>query len=154
VERAGNGAKNRGSITAFYTVLTEGDDQQDPIADAARAILDGHIVLSRRIAESGQYPAIDVEASVSRVMQEIIPPEHSELARRFRQTLSIYQQHRDLISIGAYQKGTDPRIDTAMDLWPAMQKFLVQPIDQRVGHAEALNALRQLFASAPPAPRT
>jgi flagellum-specific ATP synthase len=154
VERAGNGAKGKGSITAFYTVLTEGDDQQDPIADAARAILDGHIVLSRRIAESGQYPAIDVEASVSRVMQEIIPPEHSELARRFRQTLSIYQQHRDLISIGAYQKGTDPRIDTAMDLWPAMQKFLVQPIDQRVGHAEALNALRQLFASAPPAPRT
>jgi flagellum-specific ATP synthase len=154
VERAGNGAKGKGSITAFYTVLTEGDDQQDPIADAARAILDGHIVLSRRIAESGQYPAIDVEASVSRVMQEIIPAEHSELARRFRQTLSIYQQHRDLISIGAYQKGTDPRIDTAMELWPAMQKFLVQPIDQRVGHADALNALRQLFASAPPAPRT
>jgi flagellum-specific ATP synthase len=151
VERAGNGAQGKGSITAFYTVLTEGDDQQDPIADAARAILDGHVVLSRRIAEAGQYPAIDVEASVSRVMQEIIPSEHAELARRFRQTLSIYQQHRDLISIGAYQKGTDPRIDAAMELWPAMQKFLMQPIDQRVGHGDAVNALRQLFASAPQA---
>jgi flagellum-specific ATP synthase len=151
VERAGNGATGKGSITAFYTVLTEGDDQQDPIADAARAILDGHIVLSRRIAESGQYPAIDVEASVSRVMQEIIPPEHAELARRFRQTLSIYQQNRDLISIGAYQRGSDPRIDSAIELWPAMQKFLMQPIPQRVGHADAVKELRQLFASVPPA---
>jgi flagellum-specific ATP synthase len=152
VERAGNGATGKGSITAFYTVLTEGDDQQDPIADAARAILDGHVVLSRRIAEAGQYPAVDVEASVSRVMQEIIPPEHAELARRFRQTLSTYQQHRDLINIGAYQKGSDPRIDTAIELWPAMQKFLLQPIEQRVGHAEAVNALRQLFAKVPAAP--
>jgi flagellum-specific ATP synthase len=148
VERAGNGDKGRGSITAFYTVLTEGDDQQDPIADAARAILDGHVVLSRRIAEAGQYPAVDIEASVSRVMQEIITPEHAELARRFRQTLSIYQQHRDLISIGAYQKGSDPRVDVAIELWPAMQKFLMQPIEQRVNHAEALAALRQMFAVA------
>ena len=143
----------RGSITAFYTVLTEGDDQQDPIADAARAILDGHVVLSRRIAEAGQYPAIDVEASVSRVMHEIVPPEHAELARRFRQTLSIYQQHRDLISIGAYQKGSDPRIDAAIELWPAMQKFLMQPIEQRVGHADAVQALRQLFAGAATSPK-
>jgi flagellum-specific ATP synthase len=149
VERAGNGDLDKGSITAFYTVLTEGDDQQDPIADAARAILDGHIVLSRRIAEAGQYPAVDVEASVSRVMQEIIPPEHAELARRFRQTLSTYQQHRDLINIGAYQKGSDPRIDQAIELWPAMQKFLTQQIHERVGHADAVNALRQLFAGAP-----
>ena len=145
VERAGNGSKGKGSITAFYTVLTEGDDQQDPIADSARAILDGHVVLSRRIAEAGQYPAVDIEASVSRVMHEIIPGEHAELARRFRQTLSIYQQHRDLINIGAYQKGSDPRIDAAIELWPAMQKFLMQPIEQRVSHAEAVNALRQLF---------
>jgi len=148
VERAGNGDSGKGSITAFYTVLTEGDDQQDPIADAARAILDGHIVLSRRIAEAGQYPAVDVEASVSRVMQEIISPEHAELARRFRQTLSTYQQHRDLINIGAYQKGSDPRIDQAIELWPAMQKFLAQQIHERVGHADAVNALRQLFAGA------
>jgi len=148
VERAGN-ATGRGSITAFYTVLTEGDDNQDPIADAARAILDGHVVLSRRIAEAGQYPAIDVEASVSRVMQEIIPSEHAELVRRFRQTLSIYQQHRDLINIGAYQKGSDARIDAAIELWPAIQKFLMQPIEQRVSHAEAVQALRQLFATPP-----
>ena len=114
VERAGNGATDGGSITAFYTVLTEGDDPQDPIADAARAILDGHIVLSRRIAEAGQYPAIDVEASVSRVMQDIMPPEHLDLARRFRHTLSTYQQNRDLINIGAYQRGSDPRVDAAI----------------------------------------
>jgi len=107
--------------------------------------------LSRRIAEAGQYPAIDVEASVSRVMQEIVTPEHAELARRFRQNLSIYQQHRDLISIGAYQKGSDPRVDAAIELWPAMQKFLVQPIEERVGQRDAVQALAQLFASAPSA---
>jgi flagellum-specific ATP synthase len=148
VERAGNGDSGKGSITAFYTVLTEGDDQQDPIADAARAILDGHIVLSRRIAEAGHYPAVDVEASISRVMHEIIPPEHAELARRFRQTLGIYQQNRDLINIGAYHKGSDPRIDQAIELWPAMQKFLMQQISERVGHGDGVNALRQLFATA------
>jgi flagellum-specific ATP synthase len=153
VERAGNGATGRGSITAFYTVLTEGDDQQDPIADSARAILDGHVVLSRRIAEAGQYPAVDIEASVSRVMHEIIPDEHAELARRFRQTLSIYQQHRDLINIGAYQRGSDARIDQAIELWPAMQKFLMQPIEQRVGHVEAVNALRQMFANVAAGPK-
>ena len=153
VERAGNGATGRGSITAFYTVLTEGDDPQDPIADAARAILDGHVVLSRRIAEGGQYPAIDVEASVSRVMNEIVTPEHAELARRFRQNLAIYQQHRDLISIGAYQRGSDPRIDAAIELWPAMQKFLVQPIDERVSHRDAVQSLGQLFSATPGARR-
>ena len=83
-------------------------------------------------------------------MQEIIPQEHADLARRFRQTLSTYQQNRDLISIGAYQRGSDPRIDQAIDLWPAMQKFLTQQIHERVGHADAVNQLRQLFASAPP----
>jgi flagellum-specific ATP synthase len=149
VERAGNGSKGQGSITAFYTVLTEGDDQQDPIADSARAILDGHVVLSRRIAEAGQYPAVDIEASVSRVMHEIIPHDHAELARRFRQTLGVYQQNRDLINIGAYQKGSDPRIDQAIELWPAMQKFLTQQIHERVSHAEAVNALRALFPNTP-----
>jgi flagellum-specific ATP synthase len=148
VERAGNGATDRGSITAFYTVLTEGDDPQDPIADAARAILDGHIVLSRRIAEAGQYPAIDVEASVSRVMQDIIPMEHLELARRFRHMLATYQQHRDLINIGAYQRGSDPRVDAAIAMWPKMQKFMQQGIKDRVGHAESLAMLKQLFTEA------
>jgi flagellum-specific ATP synthase len=143
VERAGNGASGSGSITAFYTVLTEGDDPQDPIADAARAILDGHIVLSRRIAESGHYPAIDIEASVSRVMQEIVPHEHSEVARRFRQTLSTYQQHRDLISVGAYQRGSDARVDAAIAQWPRMQRFLAQDIRERVDFAHSVRSLRE-----------
>jgi flagellum-specific ATP synthase len=141
VERAGNGVEGGGSITAFYTVLTEGDDNNDPIADAARAILDGHIVLSRRIAESGQYPAIDVEASVSRAMHEISPRPQIDLARRFRQTLSTYEHHRDLIAIGAYQRGSDPRVDAAIALWPRIQKFLQQDMHERVSFAESIEAL-------------
>ena len=143
VERAGNGAEGAGSITAFYTVLTEGDDHNDPIADAARAILDGHVVLSRRIAESGQYPAIDIEASVSRAMHEIASPEHFARARQFRQILSQYQQHRDLIAIGAYQKGNDPRVDQAIDLWPRMQRFLQQDMRERVDLEASLAALQE-----------
>ena len=143
VERAGNGAEGAGSITAFYTVLTEGDDHNDPIADAARAILDGHVVLSRRIAESGQYPAIDIEASVSRAMHEIASPEHFARARQFRQILSQYQQHRDLIAIGAYQKGNDPRVDQAIDLWPRMQRFLQQDMRERVDLKASLAALQE-----------
>jgi flagellum-specific ATP synthase len=156
VERAGNGVEGGGSITAFYTVLTEGDDQNDPIADAARAILDGHIVLSRRIAESGQYPAIDVEASVSRVMQEIASREQIELARRLRQTLSTYEHHRDLIAIGAYQRGSDPRVDAAIALWPRIQKFLQQDMHEQVRFAESIAALRAVLeqGAARPAPET
>ncbi len=145
VERAGNGAKGKGSITAFYTVLTEGDDQQDPIADASRAILDGHIVLSRRIAESGHYPAIDVEASISRVMHEITPPAHREAARQFRQLLSAYQQNRDLISIGAYQRGSDPRVDAALALWPNMQQFLQQDLNDKVDYQTSVVGLEALL---------
>ena len=148
VERAGNGSSGSGSITAFYTVLTEGDDQQDPIADAARAILDGHVVLSRRIAESGHYPAIDVEASISRVMHEIVPHEHTQLARRFKQALSTWQQNRDLIAIGAYQKGADPRIDAAIAAWPAMQKFLQQDVQERVAYDASIAALAQMMGEA------
>jgi flagellum-specific ATP synthase len=155
VERAGNGVEGGGSITAFYTVLTEGDDNQDPIADAARAILDGHIVLSRRIAESGQYPAIDVEASVSRVMHEIVDRKQLELARQFRQTLSTYQHNRDLIAIGAYQRGTDPRVDAAIALWPRMQKFLAQDIHENVGLQASVASLADVLKplnAPPPAP--
>jgi flagellum-specific ATP synthase len=147
VERAGNGASGSGSITAFYTVLTEGDDQQDPIADSARAILDGHFVLSRKIAEAGHYPAIDIEASISRVMHEIVPHEQTAMARRFKQALSMYQQNRDLIAIGAYQRGSDPRIDAAMALWPSMQKFLQQDINERVTFNESVQALGALVKS-------
>ena len=146
VERAGNGATGAGSITAFYTVLTEGDDQQDPIADSARAILDGHIVLSRRIAESGHFPAIDVEASISRVMHEIAPSSQLAAARQYRQALSTYQQHRDLIAIGAYQRGSDPRVDQALALWPRMQRFLQQDMRERVDLAAGLAALNETLS--------
>jgi len=145
VERAGNGASGSGSITAFYTVLTEGDDQNDPIADAARAILDGHIVLSRKIAEGGHYPAVDVEASVSRAMHEITPGGHLAAARQFRQILSTYQQHRDLIAIGAYQRGSDPRVDQALALWPRMQRFLQQDMREQVNLATSLAALNEVL---------
>lgn len=130
VERAGNGSENQGSITAFYTVLTEGDDLQDPIADAARAILDGHIVLSRELADSGHYPAIDIEASISRVMPMVVSDEHVQAARRIRQVYSTYQRNRDLISIGAYTKGTDPRIDLSINAEPAINAFLQQGMQQ------------------------
>lgn len=130
VERAGNGSENQGSITAFYTVLTEGDDLQDPIADAARAILDGHIVLSRELADSGHYPAIDIEASISRVMPMVVSDEHVLAARRIRQVYSTYQRNRDLISIGAYTKGTDPRIDLSINAEPAINAFLQQGMQQ------------------------
>jgi flagellum-specific ATP synthase len=146
VERAGNGTEGAGSITAFYTVLTEGDDQNDPIADAARAILDGHVVLARRLADSGHFPAIDVEASVSRTMHEIVPPAQLELARRLRQVLSVYEHNRDLISIGAYQRGSDPRIDGAIAMWPRVQRFLQQDMRERVDFAASLASLQSLFA--------
>ena len=126
VERSGNGLHGVGSITAFYTVLTEGDDQQDPIADAARAILDGHIVLSRSLAEAGHYPAIDVAQSASRVMHNVVPREHFELARRFKAISSHYEKGRDLVQIGAYVHGTDAALDEAISLHDAMTAFLQQ----------------------------
>jgi len=130
VERSGNGLNGVGSITAFYTVLTEGDDQQDPVADAARAILDGHIVLSRHLAEAGHYPAIDVEQSASRVMHNVIPREHFELARRFRAVYSKYQRSRDLVQIGAYAQGSDPALDEAIALNDGMNRFLQQDMHE------------------------
>ena len=153
VERAGNSDKGMGSITAFYTVLAEGDDQNDPIADAARAILDGHIVLSRRIAEQGLYPAIDIEASISRAMHSIVTREQQELANRFKQVYSTYQQNRDLIAVGAYRRGSDPRVDQAIDQWPKMQDFLRQDMYEPVTIEKSYADLRQLvnqFSAASP----
>ena len=126
VERAGNGRKGSGSITAFYTVLMEGDDQQDPVADAARAILDGHVVLSRQLADQGHYPAIYIEASISRAITELLSREELDRVRRFKSLYSRYQRNRDLITIGAYTKGNDAQLDEAMELYPRMEKFLVQ----------------------------
>jgi flagellum-specific ATP synthase len=148
LERAGNAGPGGGSITAIYTVLVEGDDTNDPVADAARAVLDGHIVLSRRIAEGGRYPAIDIEASVSRVMTSIVTPEHRDLALEFRKVYACYEQHRDLISVGAYRSGTDPQVDRAIRLFPVMQKFLSQDPDSRVAIEHSLADLRALLADA------
>jgi flagellum-specific ATP synthase len=126
VERAGNSHDGSGSITAFYTVLTEGDDQQDPIADAARAILDGHIVLSRHLADQGHYPAIDIEASISRVATELLSRNELDLVRRFKGLYARYQRSRDLITIGAYVRGNDAQLDEAIALYPRMEAFLAQ----------------------------
>jgi len=145
VERAGNAGPDAGSITAFYTVLTEGDDQQDPIADSARAILDGHIVLSRRIAEAGQYPAIDVEASISRVMHDIVPPSQLRQARQLKRLLSLYEQNRDLVAIGAYRQGTDPRIDAAIAAHPSLTHFLRQDLHEQVGFTDSVAGLDALI---------
>jgi len=146
VERAGNGADGSGSITAIYTVLAEGDDQSDPIVDAARAILDGHIVLSRQLAEAGVYPAVDVEASVSRALSNITSGEQQALITRFRQVYACYREHRDLIAVGAYQRGSDPRVDEALRLWPAILDFLRQRHDEALSFGASLDALRRLLA--------
>ncbi|MEZ3499006.1 flagellar protein export ATPase FliI [Pantoea sp. KPR_PJ] len=145
VERAGNGTHGGGSVTAFYTVLTEGDDQQDPIADSARAILDGHIVLSRRLAEAGHYPAIDIEASISRAMTALIDDEHYARVRQFKQLLSSYQRNRDLVSVGAYAAGSDPMLDKAIRLYPQMEAFLHQGIFERSHYDDACLHLHALF---------
>lgn len=146
VERAGNGIKGGGSITAFYTVLTEGDDQQDPIADSARAILDGHIVLSRQLAESGHYPAIDIEASISRAMSGLIAPEYFEQVRGFKQLYARYQRSRDLISVGAYAPGSDPLLDRAIVLHPQLEAFLQQSMFECASHADSVADLGALLA--------
>ncbi len=148
VERAGNGPEGGGSITAFYTVLVEGDDQQDPIADSARAILDGHIVLSRHLSDAGHYPAIDIEQSISRAMTNLIDPAHLEIVRRFKQLYARYQRSRDLISVGAYVAGSDPLLDQAIRMYPQFEAFLQQGIEERADYATSLAALGQLFATA------
>lgn len=147
VERAGNGDAGGGCITAFYTVLTEGDDHNDPIADAARAILDGHVVLTRRLSEAGHYPAIDIEASISRAMTQITDPTQQAAARRFKELYSTYQQNRDLISIGAYVKGSDPRIDEAVDIMPRLLDFLRQGMDHPISLTDSVHDLIALMES-------
>jgi flagellum-specific ATP synthase len=149
VERAGNGAVGGGSITAFYTVLAEGDDQQDPIADAARAILDGHIVLSRTLADSGHYPAIDIEQSISRAMVSLITPGHLEAIRRFKQLYSRFQRSRDLISVGAYAAGSDPLLDQAIVQQPGFEKFLQQNLSEQAVYTSSIGDLHRLFGLTP-----
>jgi len=148
VERAGNGTTGQGSITAFYTVLAEGDDQNDPIADAARGILDGHIVLSRQLADMGQYPAIDLESSVSRVMPMVISPEQLQASLQIKKLYSVYEQNRDLINVGAYQQGSNASIDQAIAMQLDIQKFMAQGMNEAVPLTQSQQELEQLRAQA------
>jgi len=141
VERAGNGRDGHGSITAFYTVLAEGDDQNDPIADAARSFLDGHFVLTRALAESGHYPAIDIEQSISRVMHNVASDGHIALARRAKALWSRYQRSRDLISVGAYVPGNDPETDQSIALFPRIARMLQQSMTECSPLGESLRNL-------------
>ena len=145
VERAGNGDDGNGSITAIYTVLAEGDDPNDPIVDASRAILDGHIVLSRSMADAGIYPAVDVESSISRAMNQFVSDSHQQLVSRFRQVYSIYQENRDLVAVGAYQPGSNPQLDEAIALWPSIIEFLRQHQGKSIDARQSLADLRELF---------
>ena len=144
VERAGTGINGHGSITAFYTVLTEADDPNDPVADAARAILDGHIVLSRRLSERGLYPAIDIEASISRLMSVIAGERQQRHARALRHCYSLYEQNADLFNVGAYQRGANPELDSAVAMRPAVLDFLRQDRREAVSYADAIAALAEV----------
>jgi len=143
MERAGTSPK--GTITAIYTVLVDGDDMSEPIADTVRGILDGHIVLSRKIAHRNIYPAVDVLASVSRVFTEVTSDEHKALAGKLREVLDMYKQNEDLINIGAYQRGNNPKVDYAISKIDAVQEFLRQGIFERNTFDEMLERLRGIF---------
>jgi flagellum-specific ATP synthase len=145
VERSGNGLNGMGSITAFYTVLSEGDDPQDPIADAARGILDGHIVLSRELAEAGHFPAIDIERSISRVMGAVAPRAQVDAARRARQLLAKFSKARDLIQLGAYAEGRDAELDAAVRLHLPLATLLQQDMHERTTLADSWHDLRSLI---------
>jgi flagellum-specific ATP synthase len=147
VERAGTNETPNGSITAFYTVLVEGDDLDDPIVDTVRATLDGHIVLSRHLADAGHYPAIDINKSISRVFTDIATREQQKSARMLKKIYASYEQNRDLINIGAYQRGTDPLIDNAIEYQPRILDFLQQDFNQYVSFDDSISALNQLMQS-------
>ena len=143
LERSGN--FHRGSITGVYTVLVEGDDTNEPIADTVRGILDGHIVLSRQLANSNHFPAIDVGASISRLMVEIVSPEHRQLASQLRDVMGVYEKNADLVSIGAYKAGTNPKLDHALQKMDAINGFLTQGIDESFSYEESLEELRRIM---------
>jgi flagellum-specific ATP synthase len=145
IERTGVGRHGYGAITAIYTVLAEGDDAQDPIVDIARASLDGQVMLSRKLADAAHYPAIDLNGSISRVMQNLLPPDDLKLANRVRRLWSLYQQNQDLISVGAYEMGSNPEIDQAIALRSQLEAFLVQDMHTEVDHATTRQNIRQLL---------
>jgi flagellum-specific ATP synthase len=142
IERAGHFA--RGSITAFYSVLMEGDDEQDPLVDAVRSLLDGHVVLDRNLAQRGHFPAIAVLSSLSRLMPSVTSPEHQQKAQRLRRLLAVYTAHQDLLRVGAYQPGSDPELDRAVKVLPALEQFLRQQRDEPAPLAQTLEALLRL----------
>ena len=144
LERAGN-FENKGSITGLYTTLVEGDDMNDPIGDSVRSIVDGHIVLSRSLAQRGHFPSIDVLASASRVMKNVTKPEQQKLSQKLRENLAIYREAEDLINIGAYKPGANPKIDKAVKLIDSINEFLKQRVEDGTSFAQTLKQLQQLF---------
>lgn len=144
LERAGNG-EGEGTMTGIYTVLVEGDDLEDPIADSARAILDGHIVLSRKLSDMNHYPAVDVLRSISRTMKDIVPREQVENASRIVEILSEYERAEDLINIGAYTPGTNKKIDYSVSMMDKVKSFLTQGIDKKITLSETLSSMKMLF---------
>jgi len=146
IERTGTSAKSGGTITAIYTVLADGDDiTSDPVVDTARAILDGHIVLSRDLAQQGIYPAIDVNQSVSRLMTDIVSEEQSKNSQILRKYISKYYENRDLILMGGYVQGQDPDLDTAMQLWPSIVEFLQQEDGELASYEDSVTELKKLI---------
>jgi len=143
LERSGN--SDKGSITAFYTILVEGDDMNEPVADEARSILDGHIVLSRDLSSRGYYPAIDISQSVSRVMESIIEEDHKEASYKLREVVANYEKERDLILIGAYEEGSDPKVDYAIEKIEEVQNFLKQNKDEKIEIEDSIEQLKEIF---------
>ncbi|SDT23501.1 flagellum-specific ATP synthase [Halopseudomonas xinjiangensis] len=147
VESAGNGDAIRGSLSALYTVLAEGDDQQDPVVDCARAILDGHIVLSRKLADVGHYPAIDIAASVSRCMSQVTSPEHQAAARKLKELYSTFEKIREMIPLGGYTPGMDGKTDRSVQLAPRIERFLRQEVRDEAEFEQSVAALTKLVKS-------
>lgn len=147
IERTGVGRHGYGAITAIYTVLAEGDDAQDPIVDIARASLDGQVMLARKLADAAHYPAIDLNGSISRVMQNLVPPEDLKLANRVRRLWSLYQQNQDLISVGAYEAGSSAEIDLAIALRPQLEAFLRQDMHEGVDYQRTRDGIRELIGA-------
>jgi len=145
IERSGTGTKNEGSITAFYTVLADGDDSNDPVVDTSRAILDGHILLSRSQTQLGIYPAIDVPLSVSRVMNDITEEKHQEYSRLFKKYLSLYMENRDLILMGGYESGQDEELDLAISLWPKLREHIEQSEGTKSDFKSSVDSLMTIF---------
>jgi flagellum-specific ATP synthase len=147
IERTGSGSQGKGTITAFYTILADGDDQNDPVVDTSRAILDGHIMLSRDQAQKGIYPAVDVSSSVSRVMNEIVDNKHIEASIKFRQLVTTYNENKDLLMMGGYTQGQDQTLDQAISLWPKITECIKQQENKKESFSSSNNELMQVFGN-------